>query len=523
MDTLEVLQGTWVLEPQKWGQLKVEGDKARYHNDTVQVKGIAIMNDSHFSGMILDGRGFVFMEIYDEGRRIKCRVEKAGLRKATTFSGIKLEYMKELEKKEKKEIQLALTKLSPIKKKKPKIIEHIQPKKGIVKEDKWCNTEGTSDKVFIGQKIFAYYKSTHDLYKATIAKILPNDQFEVAWADGDVSDITKSRKEIHISYDYPRDIAVEVNPFFGVIYDEKLGMWQVRRTVGKRLIIGRTHSNAIRAAMESDNLLMKHNSKYLLLNFPERFPPYEIRDRKHIPKKKKRKSDRTEPKPEIAKKKKRLAPAMQIDKCPLATPPRKKKRKLNEPKGYDRIDETLCMYCSKGDNSENLLLCDHSGPSFHGAHIMCAGLTEKPTRWFCEYHSRKKRKSIQKEGDSTRNSRYKGVRWNPRVHKWEGVIQGKMVVTWENETKCAKALRDQVQTLVAFGVEVDKELGHVHVRRRNPKKYYVVSMILDDRLNSTTGEQEFLVKWQDFGNEDNSWEPISNLRNNQCLRDYLAE
>ena len=44
---------------------------------------------------------------------------------------------------------------------------------------------GTSDKVFIGQKIFAYYKSTHDLYKATVAKILPNDQFEVAWADGD--------------------------------------------------------------------------------------------------------------------------------------------------------------------------------------------------------------------------------------------------------------------------------------------------------------------------------------------------
>ena len=33
------------------------------------------------------------------------------------------------------------------------------------------------------------------------------------------------------------------------------------------------------------------------------------------------------------------------------------------------------------------------------------------------------------------------------------------------------------------------------------EKYYVVSMILDDRLNSTTGEQEFLVKWQDFGNE----------------------
>ena len=53
-----------------------------------------------------------------------------------------VEYMKVLEKKEKKEIQLALTKLSPIKKKKPKLIEDIEPPRGIVKDDKWCNTEG---------------------------------------------------------------------------------------------------------------------------------------------------------------------------------------------------------------------------------------------------------------------------------------------------------------------------------------------------------------------------------------------
>ena len=48
------------------------------------------------------------------------------------------------------------------------------------------------------------------------------------------------------------------------------------------------------------------------------------------------------------------------------------------------------------------------------------------------------------------------------------------------------------------------------VRERKKKKQYEVEIILEERKNSND-ESEFLIKWKNFNEKHNSWEPLENL------------
>lgn len=50
------------------------------------------------------------------------------------------------------------------------------------------------------------------------------------------------------------------------------------------------------------------------------------------------------------------------------------------------------------------------------------------------------------------------------------------------------------------------------------KKYFYVEKILAKRRGKT--EDEFLVKWMNYDEKDNSWEPRSNVNAPQVLREY---
>ena len=60
----------------------------------------------------------------------------------------------------------------------------------------------------------------------------------------------------------------------------------------------------------------------------------------------------------------------------------------------------------------------------------------------------------------------------------------------------------------------------VDVARRDHMEFFVES-IVSHRGNLNRSTIEFLVKWRDYPESENSWEPYSNLRNNEILHDYL--
>jgi Chromo (CHRromatin Organisation MOdifier) domain len=60
----------------------------------------------------------------------------------------------------------------------------------------------------------------------------------------------------------------------------------------------------------------------------------------------------------------------------------------------------------------------------------------------------------------------------------------------------------------------------VDVARRDHMEFFVES-IVSHRGNPTRSAIEFLVKWRDYPESENSWEPYSNLRDNAILHDYL--
>jgi Chromo (CHRromatin Organisation MOdifier) domain len=60
----------------------------------------------------------------------------------------------------------------------------------------------------------------------------------------------------------------------------------------------------------------------------------------------------------------------------------------------------------------------------------------------------------------------------------------------------------------------------VDVARRDHIKFFVES-IVSHRGNRTRSAIEFLVKWRDYPESENSWEQYSNLRDNAILHDYL--
>ena len=58
------------------------------------------------------------------------------------------------------------------------------------------------------------------------------------------------------------------------------------------------------------------------------------------------------------------------------------------------------------------------------------------------------------------------------------------------------------------------------VARRDHMEFFAES-ILDHRGTQSRSTSEFLVKWQDYPNSANSWEPYSSLRDVVVLHNYL--
>lgn len=48
-------------------------------------------------------------------------------------------------------------------------------------------------------------------------------------------------------------------------------------------------------------------------------------------------------------------------------------------------------------------------------------------------------------------------------------------------------------------------------KRETAKPLYEVERILAERYNPKKLQNEFLLKWEGYGNNENSWEPESNL------------
>lgn len=49
------------------------------------------------------------------------------------------------------------------------------------------------------------------------------------------------------------------------------------------------------------------------------------------------------------------------------------------------------------------------------------------------------------------------------------------------------------------------------LKKGRQKQYYEVEAIRDRRVNKQTGSREYLVKWKDWPEETNTWEPPCNL------------
>ena len=60
----------------------------------------------------------------------------------------------------------------------------------------------------------------------------------------------------------------------------------------------------------------------------------------------------------------------------------------------------------------------------------------------------------------------------------------------------------------------------VDVARRDRMEFFVES-IADHQGGLTRSTIEFFVKWKDYPESENTWEPYTNLRDNEVLHDYL--
>ena len=65
-----------------------------------------------------------------------------------------------------------------------------------------------------------------------------------------------------------------------------------------------------------------------------------------------------------------------------------------------------------------------------------------------------------------------------------------------------------------------KGLHPVDVARRDRMEFFVES-IADHQGGLTRSTIEFFVKWKDYRESENTWEPYTNLRDNEVLHDYL--
>ena len=58
-----------------------------------------------------------------------------------------------------------------------------------------------------------------------------------------------------------------------------------------------------------------------------------------------------------------------------------------------------------------------------------------------------------------------------------------------------------------------------HDEKEDEGKFFVVDKILDHRKNSNNNF-EYLVKWKNFSDKDNTWEPIENFAERDLVNKY---
>jgi transposase InsO family protein len=63
-------------------------------------------------------------------------------------------------------------------------------------------------------------------------------------------------------------------------------------------------------------------------------------------------------------------------------------------------------------------------------------------------------------------------------------------------------------------------LEKLDVENEHGTDIYEVEKILDSRISTETGEIEYLIKWKNWDNIHNTWEPIGNLRCPQKLKEF---
>ena len=59
--------------------------------------------------------------------------------------------------------------------------------------------------------------------------------------------------------------------------------------------------------------------------------------------------------------------------------------------------------------------------------------------------------------------------------------------------------------------EKRSEINRLEEMAQKEEEVYIMEKILDKRISSKDGKLEYLIAWENFGPEDNTWEPQSNI------------
>ena len=55
------------------------------------------------------------------------------------------------------------------------------------------------------------------------------------------------------------------------------------------------------------------------------------------------------------------------------------------------------------------------------------------------------------------------------------------------------------------------KINRLEEMAQKEEEVYIMEKILDKRISSKDGKLEYLIAWENFGPEDNTWEPQSNI------------
>jgi Chromo (CHRromatin Organisation MOdifier) domain len=120
------------------------------------------------------------------------------------------------------------------------------------------------------------------------------------------------------------------------------------------------------------------------------------------------------------------------------------------------------------------------------------------------------------------------------VHYRSGHLPSRLHTSWRGPMRVV-AVNNSRYTLYDLVKNIEKDyhvsdmkpfrydpsvVNPLDVARRDHMEFFVES-ILDHRGTQSRSTAEFLVKWQDYPNSANSWEPYSSLRDVVVLHDYL--